>query len=263
MILWLDLETYSETPIADGTYKYAETAKILLFSYAIDDAPACVIDEAHGRVWSKELLDALADPKCTIIAHNAQFDRTVLKKYCPDACCDISRWKDSMIKAYSLSLRGGLGDLCDYFGLPVDKAKDKEGKALIQKFCLPRKSVSTLFDDANDLQYLPSSDNEDWQKFMNYARLDVEAMRELWKRMPSWNDTPEFWAEWHIDQDINDRGMQIDTELARCAVEACADAAKASNRRVREITNGAVNTTGQRDALIEYLNASGVQCTPT
>ena len=260
MILWLDLETYSETPITDGVYKYAETAKILLFSYAIDDAPACVIDEVHGQVWPRELLESLAYPKCTIIAHNAQFDRTVLRKYCPDACYDISRWKDSMIKAYSLSLRGGLGDLCDYFGLPVDKAKDKEGKALIQKFCLPRKSVSTLFDDADDLQYLPSPDNEDWQKFMNYARLDVEAMRELWKRMPSWNDTPAFWAEWHIDQAINDRGMQIDTELARCAVEACADAAKASNRRVREITNGAVNTTGQRDALIEYLNANGVPC---
>ena len=259
MILWLDLETYSETPITDGAYKYAETAKMLLFSYAIDDAPACVIDVAHGEPFPDAVEDALRNPACTLIAHNAQFDRTVLKKYRP-VVADPLRWKDSMIKAYSLSLRGGLGDLCSYFGLPVDKAKDKEGKSLIQKFCLPRKSVSTLFDDADDLQYLPSPDNGDWQKFMNYARLDVEAMREIWKRMPSWNDTPEFWAEWHIDQDINDRGMRIDTELARCAVEACADAAKASNRKVREITNGAVNTTGQRDALIEYLKASGVPC---
>jgi DNA-directed RNA polymerase specialized sigma subunit len=60
MILWLDLETYSETPITDGAYKYAETAKVLLFSYAIDDAPACVFDGAHGQVWPRELLDALA-----------------------------------------------------------------------------------------------------------------------------------------------------------------------------------------------------------
>lgn len=259
MILWLDLETYSETPIAEGTYKYAETAKVLLFSYATDDAPARVCDVAHGEPLPDDVEAALRDPSCTLIAHNAQFDRTILKMYRP-VVADPRRWKDSMIKAYSLSLPGSLGDLCSYFGLPVDKAKDKEGKALIQKFCLPRKSVSTLFDDANDLQYLPSSDNEDWQKFMNYARLDVEAMREIWKRMPSWNDTPEFWAEWHIDQDINDRGMRIDTELARCAVEACADAAKASNRRVRELTAGAVNTAGQRDALIEYLKASGVQC---
>lgn len=260
MILWLDLETYSETPITDGAYKYAGMAKVLLFSYAIDDAPARVCDVAHGEPLPDDVEAALRDPSCTLIAHNAQFDRTILKMYRP-VVADPRRWKDSMIKAYSLSLPGSLGDLCAYFGLPTDKAKDKEGKALIQKFCLPRKSVSTLFDDADDLQYLPSPDNGDWQKFMNYARLDVEAMREIWKRMPSWNDTPEFWAEWHIDQDINDRGMRIDTELARCAVEACADAAKASNRRVREITNGAVNTAGQRDALIEYLNANGVPCT--
>lgn len=259
MILWLDLETYSETPITEGAYKYAETAKMLLFSYALDDAPACVIDVAHGEPLPDDVEDALRNPACTLIAHNAQFDRTVLKKYRP-VVADSRRWEDSMIKAYSLSLPGSLGDLCDYFGLPTDKAKDKEGKALIQKFCLPRKSVSTLFDDASGLQYLPAPDNEDWQKFINYARLDVEAMRELWKRMPGWNNTSAFWSEWYIDQDINDRGMQIDTELARCAVEACTDAAKASNRRVREITNGAVNTTGQRDALIEYLNAAGVQC---
>lgn len=260
MILWLDLETYSETPITDGAYKYAGMAKVLLFSYAIDDAPARVCDVAHGEPLPDDVEAALRDPSCTLIAHNAQFDRTILKMYRP-IVADPRRWKDSMIKAYSLSLPGSLGDLCDYFGLPVDKAKDKEGKALIQKFCLPREAGYTLFDGALDRQYLPPIDNKDWQKFFNYARLDVEAMREIWKRMPSWNDTPEFWAEWHIDQNINDRGMRIDTELARCAVEACADAAKASNRRVREITNGAVNTTGQRNALIEYLNASGVQCT--
>lgn len=246
MILWLDLETYSCIPIANGAYKYAEGAEIALFSYAIDDAPAHVIDVAHGEKLPDDVLAAFANPSCTLIAHNAQFDRTVLKKFYPQTA-DPRRWKDSMIKAYSLSLPGKLADLCDYFGLPVDKAKDKEGGMLVRKFCIPGKFGRVL----------PLASDQEWRHFVDYARLDVEAMREIWKRMPSWNDTPAFWAEWHIDQDINDRGMQIDRELALCAIAASAEVAEQSNRTVQRITCGKAQTAGQRDVLLKFLSDLG------
>lgn len=246
MILWLDLETYSCIPIANGAYKYAEGAEIILFSYAIDDAPAHVIDVAHGEKLPDDVLSAFANPACTLIAHNAQFDRTVLKKFYPQTA-DPRRWKDSMIKAYSLSLPGKLADLCDYFGLPVDKAKDKEGGMLVRKFCIPGKFG----------RILPLAGDLEWRHFVDYARLDVEAMREIWKRLPSWNDTPAFWAEWHIDQDINDRGMQIDRELALCAIAASAEVAEQSNRTVQRITRGKAQTAGQRDVLLKFLSDLG------
>lgn len=247
MILWLDLETYSDIDIKNGAYKYAESAEIILFSYAIDDAPARVVDIAHGEKFPPAVVDAFVNRECVLIAHNAQFDRTVLKKFVP-AVADPKRWKDSMIKAYSLSLPGSLAALCEYCGLPVDKAKDKEGGMLVRKFCVPQKL---------GLRILPPADDADWQKFVNYARLDVEAMREIWKRLPGWNDTPEFWAEWHIDQDINDRGMQIDLELASCAIEASAEVAEKSNATVQRITGGLAKTAGQRDVLMGFLELLG------
>lgn len=246
MILWLDLETYSEIDIKNGAYKYAEGAEIILFSYAIDDAPARVVDIAHGEKYPPAVVDAFNNPDCICIAHNAQFDRTVLKKFVP-AVANPRRWKDSMIKAYSLSLPGSLAALCEYCGLPVDKAKDKEGGMLVRKFCIPQKFG----------RYLPPAHDPDWQKFINYARLDVEAMREVWKRLPNWNDTPAFWAEWHIDQDINDRGMRIDLKLASCAIEASAEVAEKSNATVQRITDGAAKTAGQRDVLMHFLGSLG------
>lgn len=246
MILWLDLETYSEIDIKNGAYKYAEGAEIILFSYAIDDASARVVDVAHGEKYPPAVVDAFNNPDCVCIAHNAQFDRTVLKKFVP-AVANPRRWKDSMIKAYSLSLPGSLAALCEYCGLPVDKAKDKEGGILVRKFCIPGKFG----------RYLPPAHDPDWQKFINYARLDVEAMREVWKRLPNWNDTPAFWAEWHIDQDINDRGMRIDLELASCAIEASAEVTEKSNATVQRITDGAAKTAGQRDVLMHFLGSLG------
>lgn len=246
MILWLDLETYSDIDIKNGAYKYAEDAEIILFSYAIDDAPARVVDVAHGETYPPAVVDAFNDPNCTLIAHNAQFDRTVLKKFVP-AVANPRRWKDSMIKAYSLSLPGSLAALCEYCGLPVDKAKDKEGGMLVRKFCIPGKSG----------RYLPPADDSDWRKFVNYARLDVEAMREVWNRLPYWNDVKAFWAEWHIDQVINDRGMQIDLELASCAIEASAEVAEKSNATVQRITEGKAKTAGQRDVLMRFLEGLG------
>ena len=246
MILWLDLETYSDIDIKNGAYRYAEGAEVILFSYAIDDAPACVVDVLHGEKYPPEVMGAILNPDCVLIAHNAQFDRTVLKKFIP-AVADPRRWKDSMIKAYSLSLPGSLAALCEYCGLPVDKAKDKEGGMLIRKFCIPQ----------GNGRYVPPADDFQWQKFINYARLDVEAMREVWRRLPGWNDTKAFWAEWHIDQDINDRGMGIDIELASCAIEASAEASEKSNATVSKITGGAAKTAGQRDVLIKFMSSLG------
>ena len=77
MKLWLDLETYNETDISVGTYRYAETAEILLLAYAIDDAPPQVWDlTADPESCPQDLAHALADAD-EVIAHNAQFDRTV------------------------------------------------------------------------------------------------------------------------------------------------------------------------------------------
>lgn len=251
-ILWLDLETYSDIPITCGVYKYAENAEILLFSYAFDNEPANVIDMTSEPL-PERILSAFADGETTLIAHNSNFDRTILSKFYP-AVKDPRRWKDSMIKAYSMSLPGALGDLCEYLGLPVDKAKDKAGKALVKLFCVPQKSPTLYTTEYKGYhRVMPANAQEEWARFVNYARLDVEAMREVWQRLPNWNDTPQFWQEWHIDQEINDRGMEIDLELAKAAIAVSDSVAANSEAAVQRVTGGKVKTAGQVSALLAFM----------
>ncbi|MBS4019922.1 MAG: DNA polymerase, partial [Dechloromonas sp.] len=89
--LWLDFETYSETPINHGTYRYAASAEIMLFAWAIDTAPAQVWDMTSGEPIPFDLEQALLDPEVLVFAHNSMFDRTVLRYAMPDLCPPIER----------------------------------------------------------------------------------------------------------------------------------------------------------------------------
>lgn len=242
-MIWLDLETFCAEPITSGVYKYAETARILLCAYAFDDAPALVYDATSGEPWPVELLRRLADPHELIVAHNSNFDRTVLRRYLPHVG-DPARWRDTMICAYSLSLPGSLADLCELCRLPVDKAKDADGKRLIRLFCRPQLDGSVLSG---------ADRPDDWARFVNYCRLDVEAMRSVYYKLPQQLlPSDVVWSEWQIDQRINDRGMQIDLELVRAASAAAAAAKEAADQTVARLTGGRAQSIGELDKLLEF-----------
>ena len=242
-MIWLDLETFCAEPISSGVYKYAETARILLCAYAFDDAPALVYDATSGEPWPVELLRRLDDPHELIVAHNSNFDRTVLRRYLPQVG-DPARWRDTMICAYSLSLPGSLADLCELCRLPVDKAKDADGKRLIRLFCRPQLDGSVLYG---------ADRPDDWARFVNYCRLDVEAMRSVYYKLPQQLlPSDVVWSEWQIDQRINDRGMQIDLELVRAASEAAAAAKEAADQTVARLTEGRAQSIGELDKLLEF-----------
>ncbi|EKQ3823737.1 DNA polymerase, partial [Escherichia coli] len=141
--LWLDLETFSEIPIKNGTHVYAEGVEIMLFAWAIDEDPVSVHDLTTDYNLPTRLLTALSDESVLIYAHNSHFDRTMLRHallHTPQCVVagSAKRWRDTMVQALAHGLPGSLGELCEILGVPQDKAKDKEGKALIQLFCKPR-----------------------------------------------------------------------------------------------------------------------------
>ena len=106
--LWLDTETYSETPISAGTHQYVDAGKgaeIMLFAYAFDEEPVRVVDLTQGEELPARVLEAFSDPSVILTAHNAAFDRTVIRRFWPEAG-DPDRWQDPMILAYSCSLPG-------------------------------------------------------------------------------------------------------------------------------------------------------------
>ena len=241
--LYLDLETYSATPIKHGVHRYAEDAEILLLAWAIDAGPVQVWDATAGIQAPAELRDALRDPACQLVAHNSGFDRTVLNRVIPT---DTSRWHDTMVQAYQHSLPGALGDLCDLcdlLGLPSDKAKDKEGRQLVLLFCKPR-------PDGSRASRLTHPDK--WAAFVEYARLDVEAMRVLHRKIPRWNCAIER-DLWLLDQRINDLGVCIDTALVESAITAVQQAQRDLASRTVDLTDGDVQAATQRDAMLAHL----------
>lgn len=246
-ILWGDLETYCEIPINNGTHAYAEGAEVMLFAWAIGDEPVSVWDLTAGEPIPSRLRKAIADPDTILFFHNSHFDRTVLRHAMPELAPDVTRWRDTMVQALAHSLPGALAALCEVLGVPQDKAKDKEGKALIQLFCKPRPKNSKL------RRATSKTHPEEWRRFVAYAGLDIEAMREVYKRLPKWNYQGAELALWHRDQQINDRGVCMDVQLAQAAIEAVDQEQKHLAKRTQVMTDGEVQAATQRDALIKHI----------
>lgn len=250
--LFADLETFSPLNLPQvGSFRYAEDCEILLWGYAIDNEPARVWDCTNPQ--TKEMPEALAKAlkevqagERKIVWHNGMmFDTVVLAAH--GYHIPLEMIVDTMVIAYQHGLPGALGDLCDVLRMPTDKAKDKDGKRLVQLFCKPQPECYKV--RRHDRYTKP----EDWIKFVNYCRLDVEAERELFKALPKWNCT-----EWEhrlqvLDAEINRRGMQIDVELAEAAVDLSERNKKLLAEETQRQTNGEVGAATQRDALIDYM----------
>ncbi|MBO6507324.1 MAG: hypothetical protein JJ979_02370 [Roseibium sp.] len=245
-MLYIDLETYNEQDISVGTYKYAETAEVLLVAYAFDDGPVKVWDRTQ-EPFPGELYNGLRKDSELLTAHNALFDRTMIT-HALDLPTRLERWRCTMVKAYSHAFPGSLDQLGRILGLPEDKTKIAEGKKLIQRFCKPAPSNHK----AN--RYNHTTHPEEWERFKRYAAQDIEAMREIDKRLPSWNWKDRDIALYHLDQRINDRGFRVDQELT----EAGARAAKVDKARMAhefiELTGGAVEKPTQRAKFCAHLN---------
>ena len=244
--LYLDLETYSPVPITHGTHRYAEEAEVLLVAYAWDNDAVAVWD-CTGEGWDnfRGALQWAVDYSDTIVIHNSHFDRTVLR-HC-GVNIPVEKIRDTMVQALAHSLPGSLGTLCDVLGVPTDKAKDKAGKKLIHLFTKPRpKNMKLRRADS-------VSHPTEWNEFIEYARLDVDAMRDVYGRLPNWNDSRSERNLWRIDQRVNDRGIAIDLELAHAALRAFRRTSGTLAARAADLTGGHVTKLTQGARFLQYL----------
>lgn len=254
--LWFDCETFSECDLKSaGTHAYAEhpSTEITVAQWAIDDGEPEVQDmTATNMTISRcnRLAQYLVDPSVTVIAHNSMFDRTLLR-HCWGLDVPVERWQDTMIQAMSHGLPGGLDKIGQIVGLPVDQQKDKRGRELIMLFCKPRPKGSLLRRATRETH------PEQWSEFIEYSRQDIVAMRAIGTRLPSWNYRAGHLelALWHLDQRINDRGVAVDLDLARAAIEAVAIEQKRLKEAVIDQTGGAVTNVSQRDNLLTFICA--------
>lgn len=233
--LSLDLETYSDVNLAKcGVYKYAESPafEILLFGYAVDGGAVQVIDLAQGETIPEEILDALTDDTVTKWAFNANFERVCLSRYLTDLGRSVDPFQDqhplSQECARFLSPAGWKCSMVwsAYMGLPLslegvgavlnlDNQKMKEGRDLIRYFCVPCKETKT---NGGRTRNLPQHALDKWDLFKSYNKRDVEVEMAIQQRLQKYPVPEQVWEEYHLDQEINDRGIAIDLELAKQAV---------------------------------------------
>ena len=218
--LSIDLETYSSADIGKtGVYRYSESPdfEILLFGYSIDGAPVQLVDLTCGERVPEEVRDALSDPSVTKWAFNASFERICLSRWLglpSGTYLEPDQWRCSMIWSAYLGLPlslAGVGAV-----LKLDKQKLDTGKDLIRYFCKPCRPTKK---NGGRTRNLPRHDPGKWEQFKSYNLRDVETEMEIQKKLARF-PVPEFvWDEYHLDQEINDRGIRVDMLMVKNAIE--------------------------------------------
>ena len=218
--LSIDLETYSSADIGKtGVYRYSESPdfEVLLFGYSIDGAPVQLVDMTCGECVPEEVLDALTDPSVTKWAFNASFERICLSRWLglpSGTYLEPQQWRCSMIWSAYLGLPlslAGVGAV-----LQLEKQKLDTGKDLIRYFCKPCRPTKK---NGGRTRNLPRHDPGKWEQFKSYNLRDVETEMEIQKKLSRF-PVPEFvWDEYHLDQEINDRGIRLDMRMVDSAID--------------------------------------------
>lgn len=214
--LAIDIETYSDVDLVrSGVYAYTTSPKfeILLFAYSFDDDEVKVIDLATGETLPNEIILALEDEKIIKTAFNANFERVCLSKYL-NKKLSAKSWRCTAVQAASLGLPLSLDGVAQVLGL--QKQKMKEGKELIKYFSVPCKPTKS--NGERNRNY-PHHSLERWEVFKKYCAQDVEVEKAIRKRLQRYPIITSEQEIYVLDQEINDRGILIDTKLVEKSIE--------------------------------------------
>lgn len=249
----IDIETYSSTNLSKaGVYRYADSDdfEILLFGYAVDTGEVQVIDLACGEKIPTSIIEALSDDAVTKWAFNAQFERVCLSHYVKHWLAPGS-WHCTMVWSATLGLPLSLEGVGMVLGL--DKQKLKKGHDLIKYFCMPCTPTKA---NAGRTRNLPQHDREKWQRFTFYNQRDVETEMRIQKRLSIFPVSVTEWRHYKLDQEINDRGIQIDATLVRQAI-VCDDTFRHTHLKIAQALTGLENPNSPIQ-LKEWLAANGM-----
>lgn len=214
-ILEMDIETYSDVDLIKcGVYAYADSLafEVLLFAYSLDGEETKVIDLAQGEELPAEVESAIFDESIIKTAFNANFERTCLSKHFGRQISPKS-WHCSAVQAAMLALPRSLEDVGAVLGL--EKQKMKEGKDLIRYFCVPCKPTKS---NGGRTRNLPCHAPGKWELFKTYCKRDVDVEKAIRYKLRNFPIPESEMEVYHLDQEINDRGILVDKKLVEQAV---------------------------------------------
>lgn len=270
--LSIDVETFSGVDLKKcGVYKYAESPnfEILLFGVSVDGGEVTVYDLASGDTVPEEIIRALSDDSVIKWAYNASFERVCLsvwlRRNYPQYFSsysiegdtvrhyfDPASWRCSLVwGAYMglpLSLEG-IGKV-----LKLENQKMAEGKALIRYFCVPCKPTKA---NGGRTRNLPEHDPVKWSTFIAYNKRDVETEMAIQQKLSKF-PVPDFlWEEYHLDQEINDRGIQLDMVLVEQAIAIDERSMEELSAKMRQLT--ALENPNSVQQMKEWLTKHGLE----
>ena len=259
-VMGVDIETYSSVDLLkSGVYRYVEAPDfdILLIGYKFDDEDEVrqIDTTADPRETWNEFLDALFDPDIIKTAFNANFERTCLAKWTGSAM-PPDEWRCTMIQALTLGLPGSLASVGMALGLPEDKLKDPQGKALIQYFSKPCKPTRS---NGQRCRNYPAHDPEKWALYRSYNRQDVVTEQEILKRLSIYKTTEDEQKLWSLDQDTNDHGVKLDRKLIRNIVDYDTHHREELQDEARQITG--LSNPNSPAQLKDWLETEGIHQT--
>ena len=231
----IDIETFSSVDLTKaGVYRYSESPdfEVLLFGYSVDGGPVQVVDLVSGESIPQEILDALTDETVTKWAFNANFERVCLSRYLLSQgisvdpfhdrhplSTDCARflnpesWRCSMIWSAYMGMPLSLAEVGAVLGL--EKQKLTEGKELIKYFCRPCEPTQS---NGGRRRNRPADAPDKWETFKSYNLRDVEVEMEIQHKLSGFPVPDDVWDQYHIDQEINDRGIRVDIALVENAI---------------------------------------------
>lgn len=263
MNISIDLETFSDVDISKcGVYRYAESDnfEILLFAYAVDGGEVVVVDMAQGEKIPENIINAITDSNITKWAFNSQFERICLSMY-------FKKHRPELMQGNYLEPEGWKCSMtwCAYMGLPMSLAgagavlgleqqKLTEGKELIRYFCIPCKPTKA---NGGRTRNLPEHDTAKWENFVRYNKRDVEVEMAIQAKLSNFPVPENIWEEFWIDQRINDRGIEVDMEFARNAIELDKNSRESLMEEVRNLTG--LENPNSVIQLKEWLHGQGLE----
>lgn len=215
-MLYLDFETKSNCDLrSKGVYNYAQDAStdVLCMSYAFDDED--VVTWTPGQPFPARVRNYTG----LIYSHNAAFERLIFW-YVLQVNFKLEQFYCTATQARANCAPGSLEDVGRFAGASMKK--DHRGAALIRLMCVPP------FKHTPDLM----------AEMISYCEQDVRAMRAISKGLRPLSD--EELADYHVNEQINDRGVLVDVPLCKAAIKYAAAELVEIEAIVQEVSEGAI-----------------------
>lgn len=256
--LSIDIETYSDVQLPKtGVYRYCESDnfEILLFAYSVDSQPVQVVDLACGESIPEEIIAALEDDTVIKWAFNAAFERICLSRflgYPTGIYLSPESWRCSMIWAATMGLPLSLEGVGAVLGL--EKQKLTEGKDLIKYFCQPCAATKA---NGGRTRNRPFHAPDKWEAFKRYNIRDVETEMGIQHKLRKFPVPDEVWEEYHIDQEINDRGVRLDMDLVQQAIAMDTRSREELTAAMKDMT--ALENPNSVQQMKQWLSDNGIE----